>query len=173
MCSRIRSIFIIVGEHPKHEEGEARKPEKADAGTPQGILSFVISSRVLFPSVLMRLFLCPEELLLLPVELLLILSILLVVVVVGPPFVAVSCTVILSIISPSSKLLFEIPSLLIEFIGTPVAVFFLGSIVLVIGRPSCPSRIVISGVGVLFVSLAIISVGMLLLRSIWCMISFP
>lgn len=81
----------------------------------------------------MRLFLGPEELLLLPVELLLILPILLVVVVVGPPLVAVSRPIILSGIPPGPKLLFEISSLAIEVLGTPVVVFLLGPILLVIG----------------------------------------
>ena len=121
----------------------------------------------------MRLFLGPEELLLLPVELLLILPILLVVVVVGPPLVAVSRPIILSGIPPSPELLFEIFSLPVEVLGTPVVVFLLGPILLVIGRAPCPSRVMIAGVRVLFVSLAVISVGMLLLRRIWCMVSFP
>jgi hypothetical protein len=133
VCRRIRNIFIVFREDPKHEEGETRKPEKAETGTPQGILSLFISFRILLPSVLMRLFLGSEELLLLPVELLLVLTILLVVVVVGPPLVAVSRPIILSGIPPSPELLFEISSLPIEVVGAPVAVFFLGPILLVIG----------------------------------------
>ena len=133
VCSRIRNILIVFREDPKHEEGETRKPEKADAGTPQGILSLFIPFRILFPSVLMRLFLGPKELLLLPVELLLVLPILLVVVVVGPPLVAVSRPIILSGITPSPELLFEISPLPIEVLGTPVVVFFLRPILLVIG----------------------------------------
>ena len=132
MCRWVRSVFIVIREDPKHEKGETREPEKADAGTPQSLLSVFISFRILVPSVLVRLFLGPEELLLLPIKLLLVLAILLIVVVVGAPLVAVSRPIILPGIAPSPELLFEISSLPVEIIGTPVGVLFLGPVLLVI-----------------------------------------
>jgi len=132
VCRWVRSVFIVIRKDPKHEKGETREPEKADAGTPQSFLSVFISFRILVASVLVRLFLGPEELLLLPVKLLLVLAILLVVVVVGAPLVAVSRPIILPGIAPSPDLLFEISSLPVEIIGTPVGVLFLGPVLLVI-----------------------------------------